>query len=102
MTLVAEDEEEGREEKLEPKAEKLAKSEVPEGGGAVVLTVGGAADIKVVLVVEGLLNPPIPNGSNEKSPATPTEEVLVVGGFITPDEKRRERERERERERGGR
>lgn len=99
MTLVVEEEEEGgREEKLEPKAEKLAKSDVPEGGGVVVLSVGGGAvDMKValVLVVEGLLNPPIPNGSNEKSVGgAPPAEEPVEEGLITPSEEEREKRSE--------
>ena len=97
VTVVEEEaEEEGSEEKLAPKAEKLAKS-LDEGAVVELMVVGGATDGKLVFEVGGLEKPPIPKGSNEKSPA-PDPEAPVVVELIAPEEKRRGRGGERERE----
>ena len=99
VTVVEEEaEEEGSEEKLAPKAEKLAKSLADEGAVVELMVVGGATDGKLVFEVGGLEKPPIPKGSNEKSPA-PDPEAPVVAELIAPEEKRRGREGEGERER---
>ena len=98
VTVVEEEaEEEGSEEKLAPKAEKLAKSLADEGAVVELMVVGGATDGKLVFEVGGLEKPPIPKGSNEKSPA-PDPEPPVVVELIAPEEKRRGRGGERERE----
>ena len=100
VTVVEEEaEEEGSEEKLAPKAEKLAKSLADEGAVVELMVVGGATDGKLVFEVGGLEKPPIPKGSNEKSPA-PDPEAPVVVELIAPEEKRRGRGGERERRKG--